>query len=142
MRPELRSGGARRPATELSLHADPDERTAVSAARARTRHGPRRAPAQRRRGFGRVLLRASVLLLLWVAIIGGCVIGYFTLTLPDTSQLTTAERRPSVTILAADGATLATFGDLFGLPLTLKEMSPYLPKAVVATEDRRFYSHF
>ena len=25
---------------------------------------------------------------------------------------------------------------------TLKEMSPYLPKAVIATEDRRFYSHF
>jgi len=26
--------------------------------------------------------------------------------------------------------------------VTLKEMSPWLPKAVVATEDRRFYSHF
>ena len=39
-------------------------------------------------------------------------------------------------------ALLATFGDLFGQPLTLREMSPYLPKAVIATEDRRFYSHF
>jgi penicillin-binding protein 1A len=75
-------------------------------------------------------------------IVGGGVFGYFALTLPDTSELTRAERRPSVTILAADGSLLTTFGDLFGQPLTLREMSPYLPKAVIATEDRRFYSHF
>src|SRR5216684_982839 len=37
---------------------------------------------------------------------------------------------------------IASFGDLFGRPLTLKEMSPFLPKAVIATEDRRFYHHF
>jgi len=44
--------------------------------------------------------------------------------------------------LAADGSLLTTYGDLFGQPLTLREMSSYLPKAVIATEDRRFYSHF
>src|SRR6266851_735797 len=100
----------------------------------------------RRRGLGRGMfrnaVRLGVLLLLWTAIIGGSVLGYFALTLPDTSELTRAERRPSATILAADGSLLATFGDLFGQPLTLQEMSPYLPKAVIATEDRRFYSHF
>jgi penicillin-binding protein 1A len=117
------------------LRADPAERI---------RRPPQRAP--RRHGFGSVILRgtikAVVLLLLWTAIIGGGVLGFFALTLPDTSELTRAERRPSVTVLAADGSLLATFGDLFGQPLTLREMSPYLPKAVIATEDRRFYSHF
>jgi penicillin-binding protein 1A len=83
-----------------------------------------------------------VLLGLWAGIIGAGALTYFALTLPDTKQLTVAERRPSITILADDGSLLATFGDLFGQPLTLKEMSPWLPKAVVATEDRRFYSHF
>jgi penicillin-binding protein 1A len=77
-----------------------------------------------------------------VAVVLCVVVGYFALTLPDTGELTRAERRPSVTILAADGSLLTTYGDLFGQPLTLKEMSPYLPKAVIATEDRRFYSHF
>ncbi len=102
---------------ELRLRADPAERI-----RRPPQHGPRR------RGVGRVILRGSikavVLLLLWTTIIGGGVLGYFALTLPDTSQLTVAERRPSVTILAADGSLLATFGDLFGQPLTLQEMSP------------------
>ena len=91
--------------------------------------------------FGGVA-RIAVLLLLWTAIIGSVLLGYFALTLPDTSELTKSERRPSATILAADGSLLTTFGDLFGQPLTLGEMSPFLPKAVIATEDRRFYSHF
>jgi penicillin-binding protein 1A len=83
-----------------------------------------------------------VLVLLWLALLGGGVLGYFALTLPDTSRLAQSQRRPSVTILAADGSLLATYGDLFGRALSLKQMSHYLPQAVIATEDRRFYSHF
>src|SRR5204863_3608365 len=86
--------------------------------------------------------RFTILLLLWAAILGGGTIGYFALTLPDTSQLGTSLRRPTITILAEDGSTLASLGDLFGEPLSLKQMSPCLPQAVIATEDRRFYSHF
>jgi penicillin-binding protein 1A len=88
------------------------------------------------------LTKICVLLCLWTVILGAVVLGYFALTLPDTGELTRAQRRPSVTILAADGSLLTTYGDLFGQPLTLREMSPYLPKAVIAIEDRRFYSHF
>jgi penicillin-binding protein 1A len=94
------------------------------------------------RGFLRGLVKLALLLFLWCAILGGGALAYFALTLPDTNHLITAERRPSVTILADDGSIIATFGDLFGQPLTLKQMSPFLPKAVIATEDRRFYSHF
>src|SRR6516225_5009741 len=120
---------------EPRLRVDPLERL---------RPVPNGTPRRRGAGGGilRGLARVAVLLLLWAAIIGGGVLGYFALTLPDTSDLTRAERRPSVTILAADSSLLTTFGDLFGQPLTLQEMSPYLPKAVIATEDRRFYSHF
>jgi len=120
------------------LRVDPSDRSSPSAARGQ-RPPPKHGRGRRWfRGFWNVAL----LLFLWAAMLGGGVIGYFALTLPDTNQLTVAERRPSVTILAEDGSIIATFGDLFGQPLTLKEMSPWLPKAVVATEDRRFYSHF
>ncbi len=97
-----------------------------------------------RRGKGRLagVLRIGVLLLLWVAILGGGVIGYFALTLPDTSDLIRSDRRASITFLGADGSLLTNYGDLFGQPLTLRDMPAYLPEAVIATEDRRFYSHF
>src|SRR6516162_5550607 len=120
--------------TEWKLRLNPADRISPSRERRPRR---RRAPREILRGLG----RTAILLLLWAGIVGGGVFGYFALTLPDTSELTRAERRPSVIILAADGSLLTTFGDLFGQPLTLQEMSPYLPKAVIATEDRRFYSH-
>src|SRR5260370_12712586 len=102
----------------------------------RIRPQRRRVPGKRARG-NRFLLRAcklGLLVLLWMAIVGSVVLGYFALTLPDTGELTRADRRPSVTIQASDGSLLTTYGDLFGQPSTFKEMSPYLPQAGIATE--------
>ncbi len=106
------------------------------------RRSPQSPPPRRRRGVLGRLLKLCILIALWVGIIGAGALGYFALTLPDTGQLTVAERRPSVTVVAADGSTIASMGDLFGEPLTLKEIAPDLPKAVIATEDRRFHYHF
>ncbi len=97
--------------------------------------GPRKP---RRQNLGRLLAFAA----LWAFLGGAGVLAYFALTLPSTDQLTESQRRPSVTILADDGSLVATFGDLFGEPLRLREMPRYLPQAVIATEDRRFYHHF
>ncbi len=123
------------------LRADPADRIAPGRSRARQA----RANPPRRRGRSRSwlkgALRLGILSSLWVAILGGAILGYFALTLPPTDELAKSQRRPSITILAADGSLVATYGDLFGRPLSLREMSPYLPEAVIATEDRRFYSN-
>src|SRR3546814_7435120 len=50
-------------------------------------------------------------------------------------------RRPSVTLLAADGTMLAGYGGIHGASVRLEELPPHLPHAVLATEDRRFYDH-
>ena len=124
------------------LRADPADRLAP-ARRVRRKPPPRPPPRPgRRRSRLAGAFRVGILLALWSAILGAGVLGYFALTLPGTGELTKSQRRPSITILAADGSLLATYGDLFGQPLTLQEMSRYLPEAVIATEDRRFYSHF
>ena len=124
---------------EPRLRADPEDRLPAGG---RYRAPRRRDPPRRGRGLMRRTAGLGLLLCLWGLIVGGGILGYFAMTLPDTSHLGVAERRPSVTILASDGSVIATLGDLFGQPLTLKQMSPYLPQAVIATEDRRFYSHF
>src|SRR5438270_7505898 len=133
--------------SDRPLRVDPAERIgpAIPGARRRRpppRQGRRPRSARRPRRLVRGFFRFTILLLLWAAILGSGTIGYFALTLPDTSQLGTSLRRPAITILAEDGSTLANLGDLFGDPLTLTQMSPFLPQAVIATEDRRFYSHF
>src|SRR6185437_15874900 len=41
----------------------------------------------------------------------------------------------------ADGSVIAIRGEMPGANVALKDLPPYLPKAFVAIEDRRFYSH-
>jgi penicillin-binding protein 1A len=104
---------------------------------------PRRAGLAARRGGRWAGLRKLALLVgLWTLIVAAGLLGYFALTLPDTGELTRGVRRPGITILADDRTVLATYGDLFGQPLSLQQMPRGLPEAVIATEDRRFYSHF
>jgi penicillin-binding protein 1A len=45
-------------------------------------------------------------------------------------------------MVAADGAPLARYGDLAGDPVDVRDLPPHLVHAVMAIEDRRFYSHF
>ncbi|HEY5211297.1 MAG TPA: PBP1A family penicillin-binding protein [Stellaceae bacterium] len=78
----------------------------------------------------------------WAVVVFIAVLAYFWMTLPPIDDLTSSARRPSVTLLGGDGKVIATFGDLFGQPVKLKDLPPYLPEAVIATEDHRFYHHF
>ena len=52
------------------------------------------------------------------------------------------KRPPNIAILAEDGALIANRGDTGGAAVRLGDLPPYLPKAFIAIEDRRFYSHF
>jgi penicillin-binding protein 1A len=115
------------------LRNDPDDPRADGGGR----RGRRQPPPNRRWR----LVRWGLLLSLWGVIVGAGTVAWFALTLPPTNDLQTAERRPSVTLLGADGGLIATYGDLFGDALRLKDMPAYLPQAVIATEDRRFYRH-
>jgi len=95
-----------------------------------------------RKLWGRLLIW-SITLGIWggVALLG--VIAYYAVDLPDLDQAgMTTTRRAAVVIQAEDGETFAAFGDIYGEPLTLAQMSPFIAQAVMATEDRRFYSHF
>jgi penicillin-binding protein 1A len=123
------------------LRADPADRLAPGRRRARQARACLPRPRGRSRSWLKAVLRLGILLALWAAILGGATLGYFALTLPPTGELAKSQRRPGVTILAADGSVVATYGDLFGRPLSLEEMSRYVPEAVIATEDRRFYSN-
>ena len=51
------------------------------------------------------------------------------------------KRPPNIAILADDGTLIANRGDSGGPAVRLIDLPPYLPKAFIAIEDRRFYSH-
>ena len=73
--------------------------------------------------------------------LGAGFVGYYAHDLPDTGHLTGPETPLSVTVLAADGSTVADVGEIWGELVPVAEMAPVLPRAVLAIEDRRFFEH-
>ena len=69
-------------------------------------------------------------------------VGYFYSTLPDVEELLDGRAHGSVTMLDSGGDVFAWRGDQFGGIVTADSVSPDLKNAVVATEGKRFYSHF
>src|SRR5215470_5444612 len=100
----------------------------------------RKHPRRRRILWG--LARWTVVVAIWSSFLLLSIVAWLAYDLPDVSRLDEIQRRPSVTLLAADGSALGSFGDLYGETVQLKQLPPYLPKALIATEDRRFYYHF
>ncbi|MEC3859801.1 PBP1A family penicillin-binding protein [Mesobacterium sp. TK19101] len=86
----------------------------------------------------RLFVRVSVV----VALIVALAVGYIYTTLPNLSDLLDGRARGSVTMLDRNGQIFAWRGDQFGGVVTAQSVSPHLRNAVVATEDKRFYSHF
>ena len=117
---------------------------ARKAAKTSGKAGGKRPPgrkATRKRSWGGRILRGLIVLGIWAAVILAGLVAYYAYDLPDVSKIAETTRRPSVTLLAADGSEIAAFGDLYGETVTVRELPPHLPRAVLAVEDRRFYEH-
>ena len=84
----------------------------------------------------------GVVLCIWGLIGVAGVIGYTVATMPQIDDWKVPTRPPNVEIVDASGTIIANRGDTGGEEVSLSEMSPFLPEAVVAIEDRRFYHHF
>lgn len=102
----------------------------------------RRPPKKRGRSLIGRLFYWCVVLGLWTALGLGGLIMYHASQLPPIDQLSVPKRPPNVAILAADGTLIANRGETGGRAVSFRELPPYLPRAFVAIEDRRFYSHY
>jgi penicillin-binding protein 1A len=105
-----------------------------------------RSAGRRRKGGGRRLLSRlfywSLVLGLWAVIAAVGALAFVFATLPPIQSLEVPKRPPTVEIVGLDGKPLTMRGEMSGTDVPIKELPPYLPKAFVAIEDRRFYSHF
>ncbi len=79
---------------------------------------------------------------LWGVIAGGGAIAWVASTLPPIQSLEVPKRPPKIEIVGLDGRILATRGEMAGTDVSIRELPPYLPRAFIAIEDRRFHSHY
>src|SRR5262245_28093020 len=101
---------------------------------------PRRTAKRRRAGPRFVYW--SLVLGLWFVIAAVGTMVWVAISLPPIQSLEIPKRPPQIEIVGFDGKPLATRGEMHGAIVTLKELPPYLPRAFVAIEDRRFYRHY
>ncbi len=105
-------------------------------------HTPPAAVPARRWRVSWAVLRWLLILGVWGALASALILIWFARDLPRPEDALDAVRRPSLVIQDDRGRTVATYGDLVGQPLRLSQLPRVLPEAVVAIEDRRFWSHW
>src|SRR5271156_6282004 len=101
----------------------------------------RRSKSRKGLPVGRLFYWGAVLSL-WGAIAAVGLVVWVGAHLPAIQSLEIPKRPPTIQITGADGSVLAIRGEMAGSNVALKDLPPYLPKAFIAIEDRRFYSHF
>jgi len=108
--------------------------------------GRKDAAASRAGGRGRGLARKvmvwSAVVLFWGVAAAAAGLTAIALTLPPLDTLEAKPREASARIIAADGRTIASYGQFQADVLSVQEMAPPLVQAVLAIEDRRFYDHW
>ncbi len=88
-----------------------------------------------------ILHWAVVAVIIGIGLVGS-VVAYYASKLPPMADWSVPPRAVNVRILASNGALISNHGDSTGEALRLDQMPPYLPQAVIAIEDRRFYWNF
>ena len=109
-----------------------------------TRNGSKlvkKTERSRRSHFLLGTLKWSVIAGIWGAVALSVVVAWYAYDLPDINKIDVPARKASVTLTDADGREITTYGDIYGDPLRLADVPPYLVQAIVATEDRRFFAH-
>ena len=96
---------------------------------------------QRRRSLLGRLISWALIAGIWGTLGLAALVGWYAYDLPDVTSLIEAGRKPSITLVAANGSRVAAVGDVYGETVQVKDLPPVVPRAVIAIEDRRFYQH-
>ena len=90
----------------------------------------------------KAVLRLGILAGIWIT--GGLMVllAYEATQLPDISNIASMTRPGGVRLISADGREFASHGAQHGRPIDAGDLPKDLIDALLATEDRRFNSHF
>ena len=147
--PSFEGSSRAKPSAGLSVSEEdrvvPSNRKAPAKRKAAKGKASRGGRVRSRRGLFGVLGRLfywCFVLAIWGGIAVAGLVIYYGAKMPAATTWSIPDRAPNIKIVSVDGKLLANRGMSGGEAVGLHEMSPYIPEAVIAIEDRRFYSHF
>jgi len=89
----------------------------------------------------KMLWRSTIYSLTFLIVCLLIIVGHLEANLPNVNKLKDVQLQVPLKIYTIDGKLIAEFGDKRRTPIALNEVPQQLINAIVATEDRRFYSH-
>lgn len=87
------------------------------------------------------ILKWGFIFSIWIAIFGAMALIYYLHDLPSLSEMEAQKNRQTIEINYSDDEPVTKFGGIYGSEIDFYELPSNLINAVVATEDRRFFSH-
>ncbi|MFQ5347912.1 MAG: transglycosylase domain-containing protein [Rhodothalassiaceae bacterium] len=96
---------------------------------------------QGRRGRLRRILHGTAVAAIWTIIASVLALLWLAHDLPDPGSLPAPGGEPAVVVKAVTGKTLASYGPIYGDWLAYEEVPEPFILALLAIEDRRFFSH-
>ena len=109
--------------------------------RRRSRAEAEREPSRAGRFFRRLLAWLFGLLLL-AALFIALAVGFAARTLPSYSELRATQTGQPIVVRARDGSEILELGPSYGEWLSSGEIPKVMKDAMIAVEDRRYFSHF
>lgn len=105
------------------------------------RRGTPKPPRRPGRGFWGTIAYWCAVGSLWLAVIGVAIFIWVASDLPDPEELWKKTDRPSITYVDINGEVIERRGAADAPPVDLKSIPKWVPQAVLAIEDRKFYHH-
>lgn len=102
----------------------------------------KKSTSKKKTSYGNTRWQKAKPFVKWGAAIFVVGVIYVCWDMPGTDDVKPLDVRPSITVLANDGAVLARYGGMQGNTVNVDDLPPYVEQAVMAIEDRRFYKHF
>lgn len=91
--------------------------------------------------IAKIIFSALFSLLILGGVIGGLLYMHIKSDLPDVATLKDVELQQPMQIFTLDGKLIGEVGEERRIPVKLEDVPPLLIKAILATEDARFYKH-
>lgn len=91
--------------------------------------------------IAKIIFSALLSLLILGGVIAGLLYVHIKSDLPDVATLKNVELQQPMQIFTLDGKLIGEVGEERRIPVKLEDVPPMLIKAILATEDARFYEH-
>ncbi len=88
------------------------------------------------------ILKWGFIFSIWITIFGAMALVYYLHDLPSLSEMEAQKNRQTIEINYSDDEPITKFGGIYGSEIDFYELPSNLINAVIATEDRRFFSHY